>query len=160
MNNEELAKVKNKIVCFVGDGLLAQVEGLNPKSKESFQHRNGIGIFSKILFSPCFNHRIQNSFKKTYREQKVFKDIVNKVHKLAIFLRKPSQVKILKKVCLEPIITRWQYIFNICIFIKKNIENITKIIQLDATHSYFNLDLFIQIIHPIRAATVALSKNK
>lgn len=39
---EKLSEVQNKIVCFVVDGLRAQVAGLDPKSKESFHHRNGI----------------------------------------------------------------------------------------------------------------------
>ena len=44
---------------------------------------------------------------------KLFRDIVKKINIVAIFLRKPAQVKILKRVCPEPIVTRWQYIFNI-----------------------------------------------
>lgn len=47
---------------------------------------------------------------------KVFKDMVNKINKIAIFLRKPTQVRVVKKICPEPIVTRWQYIFDICIF--------------------------------------------
>lgn len=163
LKNERLLKLQNKIVCFIGDGLRAQTAGLDPKSGESFQHRNGIGDFSKILFSPCFNHRIQNSFKKTYREMKLFRDIVKKINIVAIFLRKPAQVKILKRVCPEPIVTRWQYIFNICIFIEKNLEKIKSIIELQESHKYdidFDLELFIKIIHPLRSATIVLSTNK
>ena len=163
LNSERLSILQKKIVCFVGDGLRAQTAGLDPKSTESFQHRTGIGDFSKILFSPCYNHRIQNSFQKTYREMKLFRNIVNKVNNLAIFLRKPAQVKVLKKICPEPIVTRWQYIFNICTFLEKNLVTIKKIIDQQEFHKYdidFDLTFFIKMIHPLRSETIILSKNK
>lgn len=163
LNHERLKSIQNKIVCFVGDGLRAQVAGIDPESKESFQHRSGIGDLSKIIFSPCNNHRLQNAFKKTYRENLLFKKMVNKVNKLAIFLRKPTQVKALKKICPEPIVTRWQYIFNITFFIQNNIECINRIISLKESNVYeidFDLEFFLEILHPIRSATLVLSQNK
>ena len=162
LNHEKVLKIQSKIVCFIGDGLKAQVAGLNPLSENSFQKRNGIGNLSKILFSPCYNHRLQNAFKKTYREMKDFRDIVNKVNKLAIFLRKPSQIKILKKICPEPIITRWQYIFNICVFLQQNLERINKINNLEESNISkidFDIKFFTRILHPIRSATLVFSKN-
>lgn len=163
LNHDRLSTLKDKITCFIGDGLRAQVAGLDPESSEAFQHKKGIGNFSKIMFSPCFNHRLQNSFKKTYREMKLFKNIVNNINKLAIFLRKPAQVKTLKKICPEPIVTRWQYIFNICIFLSQNIECIKDIISSQETETYnidFDLDFFIKILHPLRSATLLLSDNR
>lgn len=162
LNHEKILKIQSKVVCFIGDGLRAQVAGLNPMSSESFQKRRGIGNLSKILFSPCFNHRLQNAFKKTYREMKYFRDVVNKVNKLAIYLRKPSQIKVLKKICPEPITTRWQYIFNICIFLQQNIECINKIINSEESNMFnidFDIRIFTQIIHPLRSATLIFSKN-
>ena len=89
--------------------------------------------------------------------------MVNKVNKLAIFLRKPTQVKALKKICPEPIVTRWQYIFNITFFIQNNIECINRIISLEESNVYeidFDLEFFLEILHPIRSATLVLSQNK
>ena len=74
----------------------------------------GLEIYQKFCF-----HLVLNAFKKTHREMKYFRHMVNKVNiKLAIYLRKPSQIKVLKKICPEPITTRWQYIFNICVFLQ------------------------------------------
>ena len=94
---------------------------------------------------------------------KLFKNIVNNINKLAIFLRKPAQVKTLKKICPEPIVTRWQYIFNISIFLSQNIECIKDIISSQETETYnidFDLDFFIKILHPLRSATLLLSDNR
>lgn len=162
LNHERIKEFQNKIVCFIGDGLRAQVSGFDPESNDSYHHRTGVGDLSKIMFSPCYNHRIQNSFKKTYRENILFKKMVNKVNKIAIFLRKPPQVKILKKICPEPIVTRWQYIFNICIFIQDNIECINRIISLQESHLYeidFDFEFFLNVLHPLRSATIVFSKN-
>lgn len=45
LNDEKMTNIQNKIVCFVGDGLRAQVAGLDPESAESFQHKNRVGVF-------------------------------------------------------------------------------------------------------------------
>lgn len=45
---------------------------------------------------------------------------------------------------------------------QKNIATITKIIKLEIPSAYdidFNLKLFIQILHPLRVATIVFSQN-
>lgn len=77
---------------------------------------------------------------------KVFKDMVNKIYKIAIFLRKPTQVKVIKKICPEPIVTRWQYIFDKCIFLGNNIDIINQILNLNEK-STCKLDFGIDFFH-------------
>lgn len=85
LNHDRIKAFRNKVVCFVADCLRAQLTGIDPESNDSFQHRLGAGDLSKIMFSPCYNHRIQNASKKTYRENNDLKRRVIKVNKLAIF---------------------------------------------------------------------------
>ncbi|KAK8839985.1 hypothetical protein M9Y10_031270 [Tritrichomonas musculus] len=145
LNHERIKEFQNKIVCFIGDGLRAQVSGFDPESNDSYHHRTGVGDLSKIMFSPCYNHRIQNSFKKTYRENILFKKMVNKVNKIAIFLRKPPQVKILKKICPEPIVT----LQNTCCLSDVYPIIVAVIKQYEELRPKYQEDIYKQIINEL-----------
>ena len=53
LNHDRIKVFQYKIVCFVGDGLWAQVADIDPESNDSFQHRLGVSDLSKIMFSLC-----------------------------------------------------------------------------------------------------------
>lgn len=119
LNDPKIQSLNEKVAAFVGDGLPAQVSGLSPGTPHSFQNKVTNNALKKIIFSPCYNHRLQNAFKKTYRECSSFSRLIRSIQSLSIFLRKPENIKIIGAVCPKPIETRWNYLYDICFFFSK-----------------------------------------
>ena len=181
LNDPKLSKIKKKISAFVGDGLRSQVAGLTPGKPTSFQSSIEDPDLRKIFFSPCYNHRLQNAIKKTFTENMVFKKYVNSIHDFSIFLRKPEIIQKLGAICPEPIETRWNYLFDICSFIKKYKDPIlalmidTKLINISSDDEFpeeesipddekpnyelilTTIDKILTILWPFKAATLCLS---
>lgn len=184
LTDPRLSQIKGKISAFVGDGLRSQVAGLTPGKRDCFQSLIKDPDLRKIFFSPCYNHRLQNAIKKTFKEDAIFKRYVNWIHEFSVFLRKPDNILKLGVVCPEAIETRWNYLFDICAFIKKYKDPIIALLMeynmyitlsdevlqveeeedtlLDNTKSNYQIvldtiDKLLQILWPFKAATLCLS---
>ena len=146
-----------KISAFVGDSLPAQVKGLHPLSKKSFQKRKETDIEKrKILFIPCTNHRLQNAFKKSYREDPKMKIVTDSIHSLSISLRKPSAVSVLHSVCPNPIETRWLYVYDVAYYIYVHRQDILSKLNIVISDDIYS---FLMIIAPIRSVMNILGKE-
>ena len=145
------------ISAFVGDSLPAQVKGLHPKSKHSFQKRESTPLkYKKILFVPCANHRLQNAFKKTYKEDLHMKKSVDFIHFLSVKLRKPSNIDILGTICPNPIETRWLYCYEVCTFIENNKEIIKSKLNIEISD---DIAILLKILAPLRSLMNVLGKE-
>ena len=121
-----LEKLKERgimVSAFIGDGLPCQVHALNGRHHESFQKVTNLPDkqWQRIIFSPCWVHRVQLVYKHIYKTDKAeggeFSANIDRIHQIASRLRKWDARRQMGRVCPSPIETRWLYCFDISQFI-------------------------------------------
>ena len=169
---QKLHALDIRVACFVGDGLPAQVNALDSMKPTSFQRSfrleqlGGIAEFRKVMFFPCWIHRIQLVFKHVYANSKqegtYFHQLVDNLHLLASRLRKPDVSRILGLVCPAPIETRWLFSYDVARFVWNHIHKIREVLGTESK----TFDLAIgasyhlhKLLAPLRALTLALSRK-
>lgn len=114
-----------QICAFVGDGLLSQVHALNGRHDECFQKLKTLPDpqWKRIIFSPCWVHRVQLTYRHIYKQSKDaktdFAALIDGFHVLASRLRKYDARVDFARVCPAPVETRWLYIFDVAEFVFK-----------------------------------------
>lgn len=158
-----------RVACFVGDGLPAQVNALDPSKATSFQqtfHTNRLvqPSFRRVMFFPCWIHRVQLVFKHLYvkskRDDTRFSKIVDNLHELASRLRKSDAAAAIGALCPAPIETRWLFSYDIARFVWERIQAIREFLGVQAQDYKLALESSYdmhQLLAPLRALTLALS---
>ena len=113
---EKISNNYQNLVAFVGDGLMAAINGIADFKKDGLCK---ITFGTVIIFSPCHNHIVNNAFKKTIKASKHIEFIVAQSKNLAVLLNK-SSVKNQKIVVPHIPETRWLYSFDVVKWIMKN----------------------------------------
>lgn len=112
-------KANIHILCFVGDGLQAQVNGLSGDHTDSFQRIPRCG-FKNVFFIPCFLHKLNLTTRHAITKYVWFSEVVNAYHSLTTTLRRQDARPFLPARCPLLIKTRWVYLYDVVAFISSN----------------------------------------
>lgn len=109
------------VLCFVGDGLPAQFNGLSGDHDNSFQKlKECSGAWKKVFFMPCMLHRINLIIPHARRRYDWFSAAMQSYHDLSVALRKNETRAWLKERCPLLVVTRWVYGYDVINFIFKH----------------------------------------
>lgn len=133
-STEEFRKIGNDVIktmrlyncrvrAFVTDGLPAQRAAFDPTNQKSIQSTEG-GELANIFYIYCRCHLINGVIEELVQSSNLMMKAKNHVRKIATYLRKRTNAKILGKLCPEPIEIRFCYDFKIVDFIVKNIDRL------------------------------------
>lgn len=110
---------------FVGDGLPTQVASLSFLKKTSIQNERGVKMeIRRMIFSPCWCHRIQLCYLDLIKTSKYFKLIASEIQNIIIFIIMPEGIQNIGSLCPDLISTRWIFMYESLIFIKEKKEQI------------------------------------
>ena len=115
------------ILCFIGDGLQAQVNALSGMHADSLQNRTP--EFRAVFFMPCFLHKINLIVPHSVSKYKWFAEVVREYHQLTILLRKQAARSELKQLCPLLVKTRWVYLYDVVAFLVKHEAAIRKVVS-------------------------------
>lgn len=146
---------------FVGDGLPTQVASLSFLKKTSIQNQRGAKReIRRMIYSPCWCHRIQLCYLDLIKTSQYFKLVSNEIQNAIIFIRKPEAVQIICSVCPELISTRWLFMYESLIFIKEKKDLILEYFATIKKEFDFNkVDMMINVLYPLKSLILSFSRN-
>ena len=98
-----------KLVAFVGDGLPAAVKGIADFSAVGLCNETFGAV---LIFSPCYNHILNNSFIDSINNSAEILKVVNDARKLVVLINKQKVKEQKIKVPSIPE-TRWLYTYDV-----------------------------------------------
>ena len=169
---QKLREYHVHVACFVGDGLQAQINALDSTLSTSFQKSYTkselrYNEFRKIMFFPCWIHRIQLVYRhvdaRSKRDETFFHETVKLMHRLATRLRKTDAQKAIGSLCPAPIETRWLFSYDIAVFIQEHRTTIRDFLSstedLPLTDAIGPAYHIMNLLEPLRALTLVLSEK-
>lgn len=148
------------VLCFVGDGLQAQLNGLDGTHSDAFQRLSTCPReFRSVFFFPCMLHRINLIIPHAKVKYQWFKKALDEYHQMSIALRRNDSRPIISQRCPLLVATRWVYAFDVTNFIYIHRvairewagKNKTWCTLLDMVHDYRTL------FAPMKALVLSLS---
>jgi hypothetical protein len=113
------------------DGCLFQTKALNWRNPESLQSIHP--HLPKLILVPCVCHRPLNSLKPVYVHNDSYRDAIDGMRQMAVFLRKPKYGARLQAVCHVHCPTRWVSGDEILKFMGDHAERIQVICDEEGT---------------------------
>ncbi|EAX82930.1 hypothetical protein TVAG_011810, partial [Trichomonas vaginalis G3] len=126
-----------KISSVVCDGNKAQLKCFQKGWNQSFYNSNDPRLF-KILFIPCLCHRIHNCYQYMTTKDVALGAIVKHIHEISALCR--IHVEDIGALCPKHVSTRWIYDYNICMFIIKYQDKISRYTRIDIENIKFLRD--------------------
>lgn len=133
------------VVAIVSDNLRTQVSAINHASPDSFQQNSTIPEVSKIIWLSCSCHTLALGLCDAAK-QSIYGDLAEDIVAVSTFLRRKNIANLLGLKCPMTCPTRWTGLYDLSLWIIRNIERITSKI-LESLEKDVAYDFPEKIIH-------------